>query len=96
MGGGGVFVCVCVCLFFCWGGGSDYILKYIFVLAIDTSHSNPYRKVGQSMCQMCTNRCDQIILIVEESTILPARSDSDFMFCLHSYQGLIIDRSLVF
>ena len=29
-------------------------------------------------------------------TILPARSDSDFMFCLHSYQGLIIDRSLVF
>ena len=27
-------------------------------------------------------------------TVLPAKSDSD-MFCLQSYQGLIIDRSLV-
>ena len=30
------------------------------------------------------------------TTILPAKSDSDFMFCLQSYQGLIIDRSLVY
>ena len=30
------------------------------------------------------------------STILPAKSDSDVMFCLQSYQGLIIDRSLVY
>ena len=30
------------------------------------------------------------------STVLPAKSDSDFMFCLQSYQGLIIDRSLVY
>ena len=30
------------------------------------------------------------------TTVLPARSDSDFVFCLHSYQGLIIDRSLVY
>ena len=29
------------------------------------------------------------------STVLPAKSDSDVMFCLHRYQGLIIDRSLV-
>ena len=28
--------------------------------------------------------------------VLPAKSDSDFMFCLHSYQGLIIDRSFVY
>ena len=28
--------------------------------------------------------------------MLPAKSDSDFMFCLQSYQGLLIDRSLVF
>ena len=27
------------------------------------------------------------------STVLPAKSDSDAMFCLQSYQGLIIDRS---
>ena len=27
-------------------------------------------------------------------TVLPAKSDSDVMFCLQSYQGRIIDRSL--
>ena len=29
-------------------------------------------------------------------TVLPAKSDSDIMFCLHGYQGLRIDRSLVY
>ena len=29
-------------------------------------------------------------------TVLPAKGDSDVMFCLHSYQGLITDRSLVY
>ena len=28
--------------------------------------------------------------------VLPVKSDSDFMFCLQTYQGLIIDRSLVY
>ena len=28
------------------------------------------------------------------STVLPAKSDSDVMFCLQSYQGLIINSSL--
>ena len=28
--------------------------------------------------------------------VLPAKSDSDVMFCLQSYQGLMIDRSLVY
>ena len=28
--------------------------------------------------------------------VMPAKSDSDVMFCLQSYQGLIIDRSLVY
>ena len=31
-----------------------------------------------------------------KTTVLPAKSDSDFMFCLHSCQGLIIDRSFVY
>ena len=31
-----------------------------------------------------------------DSTILPAKSDSDVMFRLKSYQGLIIDCSLVY
>ena len=29
-------------------------------------------------------------------TVLPAKSESDVMFCLQSYQGLIIDRSLMY
>ena len=28
--------------------------------------------------------------------VLPTKSDSDVMLCLQSYQGLIIDRSLVY
>ena len=31
-----------------------------------------------------------------KTTVLPAKSDSDFMSCLQSYQGLIINRSLVY
>ena len=31
----------------------------------------------------------------QSSTVLPAKSDSDFMFCLR-YQGLRTDRSLVY
>ena len=30
------------------------------------------------------------------ATVLPAKSDSDIMFCLQSYQGLRINRSLVY
>ena len=30
------------------------------------------------------------------ANVLLAKSDSDVMFCLQSYQGLIIDRSLVY
>ena len=30
------------------------------------------------------------------TTVLPAKSDGDVMFCLQSYQGLIIGRSLVY
>ena len=32
----------------------------------------------------------------ETRTVLSAKSDSDVMFYLQSYQGLIIDRSLVY
>ena len=33
---------------------------------------------------------------LEETTVLPAKSDSDFMLCLQSHHVLIIDRSLVY
>ena len=29
------------------------------------------------------------------ATVLPAKSDSDVMFCLQIYQGLLMDRSRV-
>ena len=44
----------------------------------------------------------QILLVKNKTkqigtgTFLPVKSDSDVMFCLQSYQGLIIDRSLVY
>ena len=31
-----------------------------------------------------------------DGTVLPAKSESDDMFCLQSHQGLRIDRSLVY
>ena len=39
--------------------------------------------------RLCHRPCDMV-------TILPAKSDSDVMLCLQSYQGLMIDRSLVY
>ena len=30
------------------------------------------------------------------TTVLPVKSDSEVVFCLQKYQGLIIDRSLVY
>ena len=34
--------------------------------------------------------------LIRVGTVLPAKRDSDVMFCLHSYQVLTIDRSLVY
>ena len=34
--------------------------------------------------------------VADHTTVLPAKSDSDFMFCLQSYHGPILDRSLVY
>ena len=31
-----------------------------------------------------------------DAIVLPAKSDSDVMFCLQSYPGLMIDKSLVY
>ena len=35
-------------------------------------------------------------MLLYQTTVLPAKSDSYVMFCLQRYQGLIIDRSLVY
>ena len=38
----------------------------------------------------------QVKINIERTTVLPAKSDSDVMFCLQSYQGLKINRSFVY
>ena len=42
---------------------------------------------------------DDLVIIadsLEECTVLPTKSSNDVMFCLQSYQGLIIGRSHVY
>ena len=41
-------------------------------------------------------RSNLVIANLLNAIVLPAKSESDFMFCLQSYQVLTIDRSLVF
>ena len=60
-----------------------------FVLILDCKCSN-YHLLLLALCCICLRK---FILSV---TVLPAKSDSDIMICLQSYQGLRIDRSLVY
>ena len=48
--------------------------------------------------QICWYKCDvcSVIWLQQKVTVLSAKSDSDVMFCLQSYQGLRIDISLVY
>ena len=45
---------------------------------------SPFAEVGKSYLEFIS------------PSVLPAKSDSDVMFCLQCYQGLILDRSLVY
>ena len=42
------------------------------------------------------NKKEICVININITTVLPAKSDGDAMFCLRSCQGLIIDRSLVY
>ena len=44
----------------------------------------------------CTRVNISAVFIFNACSVLPAKSDSDDRFCLQSYQGLTIDRSLVY
>ena len=50
------------------------------------------------LCALCVVQRQQFTLNDNSSytTTLPAKSKSDVIFCLQSYQGLRIDRSLVY
>ena len=52
------------------------------------------QSIGTTLQEL--NNVDSIVLKAKVSTVLPAKSDSDVTFCLQSYQGPIIDRSLVY
>ena len=53
----------------------------------------PSRSISENKEKMPFNRS---ALRVAQTTVLPAKSDSDALLCLQSYQGLKIDRSLVY
>ena len=53
----------------------------------------------QQMVHLRASKRNDIVtcyILITWSTVLPAKSDSDVIFCLQSYQGLIIDRSLLY
>ena len=52
-------------------------------------------RLGHMVRYACITRLFAATLIFIP-TVVPTRSDSDLMFCLQSYQGLRIDRSLVY
>ena len=69
------------------------MLVHLKIETIFVSFSSLY--VLESLPTLCMG---QLLLCGERGygTVLPAKSDSGVMFCLQSYQGLIIDRSLVY
>ena len=70
---------------------SSFITSRSGVLHVET-----YSTV-QNMGFDDTNRTKDVFTInCFFCTVLPAKSDSDLMVCLLSYQGLRIDRSLVY
>ena len=42
------------------------------------------------------DHCDDTVSIVSTPSVVPTKTDIDVIFCSQSYQGLRIDRSLVF
>ena len=50
---------------------------------------------GEMVALSCFSRKASVCLH-QKTTVLPAKSDSDVMFCLQSYKGLRIDISLVY
>ena len=68
---------------------SSLISVYTVCLFIKTFQTH-------QMLQMICSHFSTVFIINKFVIVLPAKSDSDVMFCLHHYQGLIIDRSLVY
>ena len=81
---------------------SAYILKITFIKYSDSQTAwiqiRPDNLAGLMWGPNCLQRlsADENIHHLQTNTVLPAKSDSVVMVCLQSYQGLIIDKSLVY
>ena len=64
------------------------IITFLHRLCLTESMSNQELKSEECVCERFRNKKIELI------TVLPAKRDSDIMFCLQNYQGVIIDRSL--
>ena len=63
-------------------------------LNIYSKYGNAWKIIGLFHEKMVLSH--SLNMNMQLPTVLPAKSDSDIMFCLQSYQGLIIDRSHVY
>ena len=80
-----------------------FLVKCIIVLQ-QSSKDSKINRCSVSICELKIEKYRLQVLdqhkhsqnhVKDRSTVLPAKSDSDVMFSLQSYQGLIIDISLV-
>ena len=65
-------------------------------MSADNKSMKNYPACNDLVVQCQLSAADYNSFLVSVATVLPAKSDSDVMFCLQSYQGFIIDRSLVY
>ena len=69
------------------------VVTYVF-------QKNRFIEYPQHMYKSRTEKiffdCARLSRDPKSMIVMPSKSDSDVMFCLQSYQGLIIERSLVY
>ena len=69
-------------------------------VVIGASRVKRYIRNSWTTCKLVTTskfpERQLVIITISITTILPAKSDSDIMFCLQCYQGLRMHRSLVY
>ena len=82
------------------------VCSYVFYEQTEKQANAGLIAISSILVKCCSlqlyNNCDEVSIIVGictnkiVSTVMLAKSDSDVMFCLQSYWGLIIDRSHVY
>ena len=66
-------------------------VRHLLHTGSESEHENMSTEMGYDADSEETNFDEN-----DKGTVLPAKSNSDVMFCLQSYLGLIIDISLVY